>query len=1022
MALQVNAPKHRRARRFGLPAAIAATALVGGSFALATANASPVGQPGAVSASPQRVGSAPQAPVGAVQVGAPSDDTALRLSVNLQPRDPAEVRALAKAVTTKHNPLYHHYLSKGQFGKVYGATPQTIAAVEASLRAEGLTPGAVSADRLSIPVRTTVGQAAKAFHTGFASYRLKDGTTGFLNTSAPQISGAVAAQLTGIAGLDATFRPVANHIVGASKNAAVVSKSTKSTRVARAVTPSDSGPQFCSTGIAGVEQTIQNETGRSSSDGNGWYSAQNLASVYGMDHTSTTGAGVTVGVLEWERYSASDLAAYQACYGTHVPVSVVPVDGGPTVAPNPNINVGIESLLDLEILAGMAPGSHVIDYEGPDLTLSNGKPNTKFTDADWLDPMRRMVTDDSAQVVSISYGGCELDSDSTVVNTENWTFIEAALQGQTVLNSSGDSGRTSCIGDSGAPYQNSPVVSDPADQPYVTAVGGTSLSGSGASAGRTSWSHDGSGSGGGTSKIWSLDDVDGYNYQHGFTGPGFSAANCKPSAGYVCRQVPDVSALADPDTGYPVYIAGQWGPVGGTSGASPTWAALVAQADAQASCQTSGPAGFINPTLYANSGSAFTDVTTSGADATALPAATGYDLATGLGEPKGATVAGDLCAALPVPAQGASTYHPVAPKRLLDTRKSGSTAPQVAAGGIASALIEGNTSAGIPTSGVTAVVLNVTVVNTQGGGVLTAWGDGTTRPKTSNLNWVKGNIISNLVTVPLSGDGWVDFYASSATNVIADVQGYYTNDTSGASYTAHTPQRLLDTRAKIGVPGTTPITNGAVSVPIRNVAGIPATATAVVLNVTATGTVGGGFITAYPGGTTKPNASNINWSASNTTLPGLVIVPIGSNGAVNLAVAGKSHVIADVFGYFDPNGASKYTKTGPKRLLDTRAALGVTTKTAIPAGHTVVLQVTGGNVPTGIKAVVLNVTVTGTTGSGVLTAFADGTTQPKTSNLNWVAGETVPNLVLVPVGADGKVKLYVSSTTHIVADVFGYFA
>ncbi|MEZ0065501.1 hypothetical protein ABIA32_001497 [Streptacidiphilus sp. MAP12-20] len=1016
MALKVNAPKHRRARRLGLTAAVAATALVGGSFALATANASPVGQTGATAASAQRIGKAPHAPVGAVQVGAPADSTVLRLSVNLAPRDPAELNALAKAVTTKGNSLYHHYLSKGQFGKLYGATQQTIAEVDASLRAAGLTPGAAGVDGLSIPVTTTVGDAAKAFGTGFASYRLKDGSTGILNTAAPQFRGDVAAQITGVSGLDGTFRPRTDHVIGTAKHAAVAT-TTGVKRSAQAVTPNVTG-QFCSSGVSAMS--------RFGSDGNGWYSAQNLASVYGMDHGSTTAQGVTVGVLEWEQYSAADLAAYQSCYGTHVPVSVVRVDGGATVAPDPAHNIGVESLLDLEILAGMAPGANIVDYQGPDLTLAGGTPNTHFTDADWLDPMRRMVTDDNAQVVSISYGGCELDSSSNVINTENWTFVEAALQGQTVLNSSGDSGATSCIGDNGASYQHSQVVSDPADQPYVTAVGGTSLTGSGASVTRTSWSHGGYGAGGGTSRIWSLNNS--YDYQQGFTGPGYDASACTPKSGYTCRQVPDVSALADPNTGYPVYIGGQWIPVGGTSGSTPTWASLVAQADAQSACQANGPAGFINPTLYGaatkNYAGAFADVTTSGADATAMPAGTGYDLSTGLGEPHAATITSALCAALPAAAQGPGTYHPVNPSRLLDTRSPSTTAPQVAAGGIASAQIEGNTAAGIPATGVTAVVLNVTVVHTAGGGVLTAWGDGTGRPKTSNLNWVKGNIISNLVTVPLSGDGWVDFYASSATDVIADVEGYYTNDTSGASYVPHAPTRLLDTRQHIGIPTNTAISNASVDVPIQGVAGIPATATAVVLNVTATETVGGGFISAYPGGTALPNASNINWGASNTTLPGLVIVPIGSNGAVSLHVAGTSHVIADVFGYFDPSGTAKYTKSGPRRILDTRAAQGVGTKTPIPGGQKVVLQVTGGStgVPAGVSAVVLNVTVTGTTGGGVLTAYADGTALPQASNLNWVAGETVPNLVMVPVGADGKVDLYVSSTTHVIADVFGYFA
>lgn len=1040
MASQLGAPRHRRGRRGGIVAAVAVSALVGGSIAVvsATASASPVAPSAAAGTlgalGPQRVGAAPHAPLGAVRVAAPAGDTSLHLSVNLAPRNPDEVRALAAAVSQQGNPLYHHYLSKGQFGQLYGATPQTVAAVDAELRAEGLAPGAVSSDRLSIPVDTTLAQAGQAFHTAFAGYRLKGGGTGYLNQSAPQFSGAVAADITGVTGLNATFHPTDDAVVqprSARAHTAAAAVAGGS-RKAQAATAATGGPALCGTASTALSQGFPG-----TSDGNGWYSAQNLASVYGMDHTATSGSGVTVGVAEWEQYSPSDLATYQACYGTKVPVSVVKVDGGATAPPvntivnNVPVVIGLESLLDMEDIAGLAPGASIIDYQGPSNIESNGSYNPNFTDDSWMDPLRRMVTDDNAQVLSISYGACEIDQvgASPIASEENWTFLEAALQGQTVLTSSGDDGAEGCTNDQGATYQNSKIVEDPASQPGVTSVGGTSLSGSGASANRTSWA-DGSGaSGGGTSEIWSFDSA--HNYQKGFTGAGYSAAACKAPSGSACRQVPDVSALADPATGYAIYAFGSWIPAGGTSGAAPTWAALVAQADTQGNCASDGPAGFINPSLYkaatSNYAGTFTDITASGSGSSSTPAyaaGKGYDLSTGLGEPNAPAVINAICRAKPMAATGPGTYHPVTPTRLLDTRSSQTTAPQVAAGNSASVQIEGNTAAKIPATGVTAVVLNVTVVHTTGNGVLTAWGDGTTRPKTSNLNWVKGDVISNLVTVPLSGDGWVDLYTTSATDIVADVQGYYTDDTTGIPYVVHQPQRLLDTRYAKGVSTRTKISNTSVNVQVTGgVSGIPATAQAVVLNVTATQTVGGGFVSAYPTGMSVPNVSNINWAASNTTLPGLVVVPIGTNGQVSLYVHGTAHVIADVFGYFDPSGSLDYTKSGPKRLLDTRNATGVTTRTPIPAGGTVHLQVTGGNtgVPVGASAVVLNITVTGSSNSGVLTAYPDGTARPGSSNLNWFGGQTVPNLVVVPVGQDGTVDLYVNSTTHVVADVFGYF-
>jgi len=187
-----------------------------------------------------------------------------------------------------------------------------------------------------------------------------------------------------------------------------------------------------------------------------------------------------------------------------------------------------------------------------------------------------------------------------------------------------------------------------------------------------------------------------------------------------------------------------------------------------------------------------------------------------------------------------------------------------------------------------------------------------------------------------------------------------------------------------------------------------------VLNLTATQTVGGGYLEAYPEGATRPTASNVNWSATGITIPNLVVVPIASDGNVSIYVHGTSHVIADVSGYFSTSGSTFNTVT-PLRLLDTR------TTAALGSGKTLALQISGADgIPAGVKAVVLTVTVTGTTGSGYLTAFADGGSRPTASNLNWVQGKTISNQVIAPVGSDGKVDFYTNSTTNVIADVAGY--
>ncbi len=157
-------------------------------------------------------------------------------------------------------------------------------------------------------------------------------------------------------------------------------------------------------------------------------------------------------------------------------------------------------------------------------------------------------------------------------------------------------------------------------------------------------------------------------------------------------------------------------------------------------------------------------------------------------------------------------------------------------------------------------------------------------------------------------------------------------------------------------------------------------------------------------------------------MPNLVVVKVGAGGKVELFNnAGSTHVIADVAGWYGTNGTSPagmFTPVAPSRLLDTRS--GAT----IGAAGTVHLQVTGrGGVPaSGVSAVVLNVTVTEPSSTGFLTAWPGGEGRPLASNLNYVSGQTVPNLVVVKVGAGGVVDLFNSTgSTHVVADVAGWF-
>ncbi|RPE32528.1 right-handed parallel beta-helix repeat-containing protein [Kitasatospora cineracea] len=371
-----------------------------------------------------------------------------------------------------------------------------------------------------------------------------------------------------------------------------------------------------------------------------------------------------------------------------------------------------------------------------------------------------------------------------------------------------------------------------------------------------------------------------------------------------------------------------------------------------------------------------------------------------------------------------SLFTPAGPTRLLDTRAHigvGGTTP-VAAWGTVTLPVTG--IAGVPASGVTAVTLNVTVTDPREDGHLTVYPHGGDRPNSSNLNWTAGKTIPNLVTVPVV-DGKVSFYNASGgtVHVIADLAGYYSG--KGSVLTSTSPTRLLDTRAHIGVGGTTPVAAwGTVTLPVTGIAGVPASGvTAVTLNVTVTDPREDGHLTVYPHGGAAPNASNLNWPAGKT-IPNLVTVPV-VDGKVSFynASGGTVHVIADLAGYYSANGYETYRPVGPWRVMDTRedwgAGSGTNTRKAgpVPARGTLDVYL---DMPV-TDSVTLNVTVTEPGTDGHLTVYPYGGTVPNASNLNWVKGETIPNQVVVKV-KEGKVSFYNASDApvHLVVDAFGY--
>ena len=373
-----------------------------------------------------------------------------------------------------------------------------------------------------------------------------------------------------------------------------------------------------------------------------------------------------------------------------------------------------------------------------------------------------------------------------------------------------------------------------------------------------------------------------------------------------------------------------------------------------------------------------------------------------------------------------SRYHPLQPSRILDTRLGVGAAGPIGPGATLNLQVTGQ--GGIPATGVSSVVLNVTVTEPTAPSWLTAWPTGSPFPLAANLNFVPAQTVPNLVTVKVGEGGQVSLYnAAGSTHVVADVAGWYgeAGATAGSRFTGVVPSRILDTRYGLGAPGRIGAA-ASFDLQVTGQGGIPATGvSAVVLNVTVTEPTAPSWLTAWPTGSPFPLAANLNFVPGDT-VPNLVVVKVGDGGRISLYnAAGSTHVVADVAGWFGEDGvpgAAGYTGVIPARILDTRHALG---GTVVGPASTIDVQVTGrGGIPaTGVSAVVLNVTVTEPTAPSCLTAWPTGSPFPLAANLNYVSGQTVPNLVVVKVGAGGKISLYnAAGSTHVVADVAGWYS
>jgi hypothetical protein len=419
----------------------------------------------------------------------------------------------------------------------------------------------------------------------------------------------------------------------------------------------------------------------------------------------------------------------------------------------------------------------------------------------------------------------------------------------------------------------------------------------------------------------------------------------------------------------------------------------------------------------------------------------------------------------PFTAEHSDPYSTLTPTRICDTRAgnpsnlTGQTAQcnggpgnpgnKIATGGTLTVGVAGQFN--VPPDA-TAVVLNVTVVSPSAPGFLTVFPTGASMPLASNIDYVGGEVVPNLVEVGIGTSGQVSFYSSSRTDLVVDVEGYASPTPaaglgSGLYNPLPTPVRICDTRAGdpsmlVSAPvnqcngtnntGTTLGAGGTRNVQVTGIGAIPAGAIGAVLNVTVANPGAPGYLTAYPQGGSAPTASNLDYGAGQVTA-NRVIVPLSPGGGIAVYSSARADVIVDVSGYYSApaisaTGSQFNAEPAPVRICDTRAsaAKNQCSGRTIAAGQTLTVPVIGlaaSGVPVGATAVVVNLTGISPTQPTFLTVFAALPRPAATSDLDPAVQEVRANLVVATLSHNGTISIYNSGgNIDVIVDVLGWYS
>ncbi|MGW6128836.1 hypothetical protein ACWFNE_02290 [Cellulomonas sp. NPDC055163] len=384
------------------------------------------------------------------------------------------------------------------------------------------------------------------------------------------------------------------------------------------------------------------------------------------------------------------------------------------------------------------------------------------------------------------------------------------------------------------------------------------------------------------------------------------------------------------------------------------------------------------------------------------------------------TVGSETVTARPlVPAEGAAgEYVAVDPVRVADTR-DGTGVRKGAVGPGETITVDPAATGDIPRTGVTAVLLNVTGTGPTAATSVRVWAAGTPMPGTSSLNLAPGQTRPNQVVVPVGADGRIALNnGQGSTHLLVDVQGFYStaDGEEGGGYHPQDPARVLDSRQGMG-----PFAPSEERwVPLT---GVPDDATAVDVNLTVTDPAREGHLVAWSGDGAAPGASHVNFVAGQT-VPNHAVVPVAydEDGRPGIAIrnnsAGLTPVLVDVQGWYDDGGRAdglRFAPTTPTRIADTRSTDKPLGGGGSVPGPDVVL-------PAGVAHVV-NVTAIGTYYAGHLVAWSGEGTQPTTSTVNFVAGETAANLATVRASSRNRIAVTAvhGAPVHVVVDHVGVF-